>query len=287
MAEEGGPVERLTFSEIEVVGAKRFQSNAFLRPELIAWKSGGMVFSDASGTGVATTPMVARFKAISEAIERWAHMSVVTSSTPERFGIAVDPSSNGMAAFPGLWRRQARVAAVMEAAERFNLLSWWEGRLIAKVAETPWRDIRAVVLVSEAPGVTVILFRRANFGRYAYGHAAGIDFKSACKHAVAELERHDLVVQRFWQSRKKDDPSAFPVSAHSSERRSLFFATAEGHELFLQRLRSVPSKQFLVPKPIFDGPVPGEWNKYADVWRVVYEPPSRRFLGQETDYFFW
>ena len=38
---------------------------------------------------------------------------------------------------------------------------------------------------------------------------------------------------------------------------------------------------------VFDGPVPGPWGRYADVWRVVYAPPSDRFLGMEENYFLW
>jgi hypothetical protein len=33
--------------------------------------------------------------------------------------------------------------------------------------------------------------------------------------------------------------------------------------------------------------VPGPWSRYADVWRVVYAPPSDRFLGTEENYFLW
>ena len=78
-----------------------------------------------------------------------------------------------------------------------------------------------------------------------------------------------------------------PDDAHPIERRSLFFATEAGHELFLERLRSGPHKPVAKPRLVFDGPIPGPWGKYADVWRTVYQPPSDRFLGMEENYFFW
>jgi len=288
LAAQGGPIERLELAETTVLGVRQFQANAYLRPELVAWRSAGQVFGEAAGTGSADSPMVARFKAISEAIERWAHMAVLTSPDQGRFGFDVDPSSNGMAAFPGLLRRQARPAALMEAAERFNVLSWWEGRLRASKAETRWPGINAAVLVSGAPGVTVILYRRAAEGHVAYGHAAARDFDSACARAALELERHDFVVRRYLLAHAGNGTREVTDTAHPIERRSVFFAQPEGHEMFLERLRSrpeVPAK--LEPPLVFDGPVPGPWDKYAAVWRVCYQPPSVRFLGQDTRYFFW
>ena len=68
---------------------------------------------------------------------------------------------------------------------------------------------------------------------------------------------------------------------------SLFFALEEGHELFLERLRTRPTKALADPKLVFDGPVPGPWGRYADVWRVVYAPPSDRFLSMAENYFMW
>ena len=287
LAEHGGPVERLAVVDTTVLGERKFQANAFLRPDLVAWRTAGKVFGEAAGTGTADSPMEARFKAISEAIERWAHMAMLTSPEHDRCGFDVDPSSNGMAAFPGLWRSQARNAAQMEATERFNVLSWWEGRLAGHETETRWPGVRAVVLVSAAPGVTVILYRRSPSGNYAYGHAAADDVESACLRAAIELERHDFVVQRFLLAHAGVTKDELPASAHPIERRSLFFAQSEGHEMFLERLRSVPRREYRDPRLVFDGPVPGPWEKYAGVWRVVYEPPSERFLGPDEQYFFW
>lgn len=287
MASAGGPIEKLELADTSVLGTRQFQANAHLRPDLIAWQTTGHVFSEASGSGTASSPMVARFKAVSEAIERWAQMAVAVSSRRHKFGFDVDPSSNGMAAFPGLLRRQARPAALWEAVERFNVLSWWEGKLAATEQSTRWPGIKAVVICSEAPGVTVILFRRAAEGHVSYGHAAGPDFDTACTRAAVELERHDFVVRSYALTHAGILAAEVPEQTHAIERRSLFFASPEGHELFLERLRSRPRTVQAVPNLVFDGPVPGEWDKYASVWRVVYAPPSDRFLGNDGRYFFW
>ena len=225
--------------------------------------------------------------AISEAMERWAHWQLQAGSEGAKYGFDVDPSSNGMAAFPGLLKRQARAGAQLEAAERFNLLNWWEGRLPALESETRWPGVRAVTICSAAPGLTVILFRRTDDGFVAYGHAAAEDYAGACRKAAVEMERHAQVVTRFAATHAGRIHDILPATAHPIERRSLFFAREEGHQLFLERLSSSPAKAVTAPRLVFDGPVPGPWSRYADVWRVVYEPPSRRFLGMEENYFLW
>jgi hypothetical protein len=284
---DGGPIARLDTADTAWLGRRCFQANAYLRDDLIAWRQSHVVYGAANGTGVDASPMVARFKAVSEAMERWAHMAVLTAGEGGRYGFDIDPSSNGMAAFPGLLARQARPAAQMEATERFNLLSWWEGRLPALETQSPWPGVRAVVICSEAPGLTVILFRQSERGHYAYGHAAGLDFPTACAAAAMEMERHDLVVAHYMLAHVGEPGSALPAMAHPIERRSVFFSTPEGHELFLGRLRSRPRQQNRYPRLVFDGAVPGPWSRYADVWRVLYEPPSERFLGKDDRYFFW
>lgn len=287
LSADGGPIARVESADVTLLGRRCFQANAFLRDDLIVWRPSKVVYGPANGTGTDASPMVARFKAISEALERWAHMAVLMSADRGRYGFDVDPSSNGMAAFPGLYARQARLAAQMEASERFNLLSWWEGYLPALETKTKWPGVRAAVLCSEVPGVTAILFRQSEQGHYAYGHAAGLDFDSACERAAMEMERHDHVVGRYMLVHAGEADSVLPAAAHSIERRSVFFSTPVGHELFLGRLRSRPAHSPRHPKMVFDGVVAGPWNRYADIWRVVYEPPSERFLSRDDRYFFW
>jgi len=286
LADSGGPIDRLLMADVTILGRREFLANAYLKPGLGAERTGHRVFSPAHGSGVSPSPMVARFMAISEAMERWAHWEL-HADAEGKYGFAVDPSSNGMAAFPGLSRRQARTGALMEAAERFNLLHWWEGHLPAAESGTPWAGVHAATICSEAPGVTVILFKRTAQGFHAYGHAAALDYKSACHKAAIEMERHEMVLAHFARTHAGSLKEALPEGMHPIERRSLFFATEAGHELFLERLRSTPRRALARPRLVFDGAVPGPWTRYADVWRVVYAPPSDRFLGVEENYFLW
>jgi hypothetical protein len=284
LASAGGPIERLEVADTQVLGERCFLANAYLVGELAGNREGNALYSRANGSGTDASPMVARFKAISEAMERWAHWELHAGAERHKYGFDVDPSSNGLSAFPGFWRRQARQNSLLEAAERFNLLNWWEGRLAALESETRWPGVRAATICSEAQGLTVILFKRTEAGFVAYGHAAAMDFETACRKAAAEMERHAMVVARFALSHAGKIRDQLPANAHPLERRSLFFALDEGHELFLEHLRS-PARAEAELKLVYDGPVPGPWTKYADVWRVVYAPPSRRFLGPEENYF--
>lgn len=287
LATEGGPIARLELSDTTVLGRREFLANAFLKEDLASnlWTSD--VFSSASGSGTSPFPLVARFMAISESMERWAHWQLHNASEAARYGFDVDPSTNGMAAFPGIWKRQARRGALMEAAERFNLLNWWEGRLPAAETSTDWPGVRAAVICSDAPGVTVVLFKRAESGFVAYGHGSALNFAAACRKAAVEMERHVVMVSRFATAHAGRIIGQLPPDAHPIERRCLFFATDAGHELFLERLRSGPRKPAPKPRLVFDGAIPGPWSRYADVWRVVYEPPSDRFVGMEENYFLW
>jgi hypothetical protein len=130
----------------------------------------------------------------------------------------------------------------------------------------------------------VILYQRTPEGFFAYGHAGAMDFDSACHKAAAEMERHAQVVTRFARLHGGRLLDQLPANAHPIERRSLFFAEEAGHRLFLDRLRT-PVRDTTELKLVFDGPIPGPWTTYADVWRVLYEPPSRRFLSNDETYF--
>lgn len=287
LRESGGPIRRLELADAMVLGKREFLANAFLEEGLTGKLWEGGLFGSADGTGTSPFPMVARYMAISEAMERWAHWNLHLKPEGARYGYDVDPSSNGMAAFPGFFARQARRGALMEAAERFNLLNWWEGALPAAEIATRWAGVRAAVICSDAPGVTIILFKQIEGGFTAYGHGAAETFDSACRKAAVEMERHQLLVRHFATTHAGKIHGQLSDDAHPIERRSLFFATEAGHELFLERLRSAPTKPAPKPRLVFDGVIPGPWSQFADVWRVVYEPPSDRFLGTEENYFLW
>ena len=179
--------------------------------------------------------MVARYMAISETMERWAYRVKVRATDRELYGFDIDESSNGMAAFPGLFRTEARRRAMLEAVERASIIAWWEGAIDGEVRSTEWPGISALVLPSPIGfGVTVVAFREVRPDCFAYGQGAAVNYFGACERAVMELARNEYVLGLRgafrWALRCRTHPSDL------FERRCLFFSTAEGHAMFQERI---------------------------------------------------
>ncbi len=280
---DGGPIGRVSVRPFSVFGRRMFQANAWLASGVIGTRRRLTLYSDADGTGTAELPMVARHMAISEALERWAFHATVETEDRAVYGFDVDESSNGMAAYPGWIRGQARRRALMEAVERSSVIAWWEGLSDGEVRATEWPGISALVLPSPIGfGVTVVAFRETRPGAFAYGHGASTDFFGACERAVMELARHEYVMRLHRLSKRLD--SAEPTDLF--ERRALFFSGEEGYELFRERIGRSRGRMFSAPI-VHDAEITGTWSRYAVVWRVLIEPPTRSFLADTERYFFW
>ena len=285
-ADHSGPIDRIETSEFMVEGQRMFQANAFMRPGLLALQSNRSVYSDAAGSGTSESPMVARFMAISEAMERWAYHAKVKSPERAVYGFDVDPMSNGMAAFPGFFPLQARRKAYMEAVERFSLIAWWEGMLPSVEHPTEWPGVQAIIIWVGSDEVVVILHKRTKEGLHAFGHAAAKTFRGASRAAIIELARHEYVVRSYWLA-KACGCSAAAMPADLLERRSVYFASEEGHEEFVRRVRSEPHRRLPTRRLAFDGRIPGPWDRYAYVWRVVFHPVTDRYLQDGSNFFLW
>lgn len=282
LAESGGPIAQVETGRFPVRGKQMILANARLNPELTR-KRAFSLYSDADGSGTHPVLAIARHMAVSEALERWAFHSTVGSERAADFAFDIDPSTNGMAAFPGLLSRQARRKSVLEAVERFSLIAWWDGAVQGREFQTDWPGVSAIAIDGPFGGVTVVTWVRTEWGGYAYGHAAEENFSAACERAVIELARHEWILRSWWLgfvAGKKTTPT------NIFERRCLFFATEEGHELFQEHVRHKASG----PKPkadvICDRDIPGPWSDYAAVWRFALRPPSDGYLRGGERYFF-
>ncbi len=282
LAAEGGPVASVETGPFPIRGKQMFLANARLSPGLSRRAGPLVLFSDADGTGTDPVALVARHKAISEALERWAFHITARSERAEEFGFGADPSSTGMAAFPGLRRRSVRRSAVLEAVERYSLMSWWEGRASARRFETDWPGVSAVAIDGPFGGMTVIAYAPTEWGGWVYGHAAEESFGAACERAVMELARHEWVLRARWLATFAGETV---VPTNIFERRCLFFASAEGHALFQERLSRTHAGATPAADVICDAEIPGPWSDYATVWRFALRPPSDAYLREER-YFF-
>jgi hypothetical protein len=282
LATRGGPIAQIETGQLSVRGRRTILANARLIPGLSRDRSLSL-YSSADGTGTDPVPAVARHKAISEALERWAFNATVKSERAEEFAFDVDPSTCGMSAFPGLLRRHARRKAVLEAVERYSLMSWWEGTAEGRHFDTDWPGVSAVAIDGALGGVTVIVYAKTEWGGYVYGHAAEENFSAACEHAVVELARHELIMRASWLATVAGQPVK---SSNLFERRCLFFASDEGHERFLARLGRPARGALPTPEILCDRELPGPWSDYATVWRFALRPPSDGYLRGGDGYFF-
>ena len=285
----GGPIDHVEIFPFEILGKKMTAANAYIKQEYSKQSDKTLdYYGKADGSGVHSSPMVARYMAISEALERWAFFDKSQSEDLDLYGFDTDPTSNGMAAYPGLLPQKVKKLAQEEAIERFTLFSWWEGRLGAKAIRSPWKDISLVEITHNYSGDRVIIAYtyQPDPGFYCYGHAASEDLSTACQKAVLELFRHRKVMQLYFE-RNPAPYWGYTTIRDTWEKRSIFFGLPEGHRLFKERLSKSEWAEPLKLKTIFNGPLIGPWSKYATVWRVAYEPPSQAYLKSGHDYFFW
>jgi hypothetical protein len=283
LASFGGPIDSIESGTFPVRGQRMIQANARLSPGL-SRKSRHAIYGDADGTGTHRLASVARHMAVSEALERWAFHATVSSERAPEYGFDIDPSSNGMSAFPGILGRHARRKAMLEAVERYSIISWWEGRAEWRLFDTDWPGVSAVAIDGPQGGVTVIAFSRTSYGMYAYGHAAEESFGAACERAVIELARHEIVLRHWWLAYIGGEKRA---PSDLFERRCLYFSTAEGHAQFLRRIQDGHRGTMAPASVVCDRDIPGPWSEYATVWRFALRPPSESFLYAGDDYFFW
>jgi len=282
LAAQGGPIARVDLSTIQVGREKWFQASAALNSNLAGNRDFSVYSNKADGTGAHPLRTVATHIAVSEAMERWAYRQTVFSERAADYGFDIDPSSNGMAAFPGLLARQARRTAHLEGIERFWLFAWWEGHVDGQIMDTDWPGVKALIFSPPDGGFLALVFGRTALGNYAYGHAAHESLTTAITKAMVEMNRHDRVVRRYYA-----EGNGASAPTQLLEKRALFFASEAGHEMFQARLGRPRWKQELKFEIICDREIKGPWSQYATVWRSAARPPSDRFVRDDETYFFW
>lgn len=286
LATEGGPIEKILHEDCSIGGSPASQATAYLKEDIYP----GYTPKDAEGAGTHESPMVARFMAISEALERWALRETVNQGKLNEYGLDVDITSNGMAAFPGIFESQARKKAYAEAIERHCLISWWEGILpCSPLSVTNLKERGVEIANPYSSHSVVILWKLCHERYYCFSFGYGKNAEHATWRARIEMERTEAILADFYEK------VPFPTMSTINElddvilKRVVYFSTRHGFREFLDRLKApapeCPPKQ--KPKTIFDGKIPGPWNQYATVWRVVFDPPTRKHLEETHNYFFW
>jgi hypothetical protein len=282
LAESGGPIARIVSSPVSIYGHIIYQADAFLTPGLSPSKPTFAPRAEADGTGSNESDETARYMAVSEALERWAFQTECSGPNARRYGFHEDCSSNGMAAFPGFFKNQARRYAHLEALELLSMVTWWDGYIDASPVSSNFPGIDILRLHHPADfGEVVIAYRKSRSGHASYGYAAGNSLSSATTRAIVELARNELVITCH-----KICGRTNPISNYL-ERRCLYFASPDGYQEFLARVETGPSKTAPAWEPLYDGEIAGPWSRYATVWRTALRLPTHAFMDQRSNFFYW
>lgn len=230
------------------------------------------LYGDADGQGTAPTRAEACHRAVSEALERWAFYAASEGPDKARFGFDVEPSTTGMAAFPGLTRAGARALARLEAVERWSVLEWWRGSLPSRRRAGPGLPPGALeVHTPFARAAVAVVWTPPAEGRpAAYGFAAGPDFKRAAAKAGVELSRNARAL------------AGAAAPSGPDERRLVYFSGPVGFARFTARVDAAEREAASPPEAphaLVDAEVPGPWSRYATVWRVLW----RHRTGPDRD----
>jgi hypothetical protein len=283
---DGGPIDSLEESTIELLGSRYFIANARLKSGITVHNPTQSLFASVDGTGIGTTEANARFKAISEALERWAFYDV---SSYLGYGFEKEPTSLGMAAFPGLFARQARAYALREAVERWAIVAWWQGLTDAHTRTSDYSEVQLWEIDHPFRGFHVYLSRHTTDGCFdAFGVGCAHKPQLAVEQTVLEMERSRILLEQFHNKNVGFEEGDLVTLQDYSERRLVYFSLPAGCDAFEHRMGQMQRSQRVAkPSKIYDGPVKGPWSAYASVWRVVFEMPTQAYLDPNDPFFYW
>lgn len=284
---DGGPIERLEYSEGTLANMPCTHAEAYFRADLVdSRECARSVVEQPDGQASHRFPQVACHMAISEALERWAVSHCRMPGNESMAGMESDPSSYGFAAFPGLLKRQARKAAFRESIERHCLMCWWEGQLGHHILPDPLEGILALQIENPFSSHSVVILWSRHGDLHSYAFGAGDSLNQAVWRSLVELERNKAMLDCLCKN-KHIKPSLEEEFRGLSERRIEYFSTARGMSRFVDRLECPALGDHQPINLLFDAAVEGPWDQYASVWRTIIEPPSRDCLSDVEDYFFW
>jgi hypothetical protein len=246
IARDGSPLERLQIHTGPCPpasgGGAQNHASAYLRPDLFpsGYRRNLLSFAAPDGVGSHASRQIACHMAISEAIERWALHHLRAHGVTDRYGLDLDPSSNGFAAFPGLTSLPARRKAMAEAVERHCLLCWWEGLLDYHPLVDPAPGVKAIRLENPFGKDTVAVVWGPHRGIHTtYGFGIGKDAAGACRRSLVERDRCGAIIDHHLEGRRNASLRDRDVAAVEDpyERRILYFSGPQGFRLFHERLR--------------------------------------------------
>ncbi len=239
------------------------------------WANNSIIYSSSDGSGTSEYSHIAIYKAISEALERWAFYETI-DKFPKSFSFEVDPSTNGMASYPGFTSTTARNNAILEATERWAVSEFWKGHLPIRRHDSNIKNLQHYEILTKLKNIHVSLLAFEVDGFHCYSFACETTLKESFSHAMIELSRNIRVLKKF-----KNTNKTFNELLDINDKRLVFFSEKNGYDLFLQRILSAPRNVNKMPELICDAEIRGEWTKYSRVWRYLY---NNSFPQDEKDH---
>lgn len=233
-----------------------------LRPE---WVACSVVYNNCDGAGTSKYKNIAVYKAISEALERWAFYTTADIDE-KKFCFDLNPTTTGMAAYPSFTAKNARDNSILEANERWAIHEFWRGNLPAKERFSSIQNLRHLEIITPFKNCNISIVVHKVNDRYLYAFAAGKSLKNSFHHALVELARNVRVM-------KKLEGAVYVLEDFDdiSDRRLFYFSSEEGHDLFDGKVKYSPLSIKANPRVICDLEMRGEWSLYTKVWRYLYD----------------
>lgn len=288
---DGGPIEKIEVSRHGDKERTQFEAVAFLNKSLLPeGHNHSAIYSGGHGGGTSPSRNIACHIAISEALERWAFLAMVNSHDASTYGFDIDPSTSGMAAFPGLTSETARHYSNWEAIERWALAEWWlNGSPITLLPESNNTKGGLRLLLPFRSTEMVLLWETTASERTGYGFAAAKDISRATQKALVELNRNLRVLNRLYgQPGEIGQDFTSDDKLTTYDRRMLYFSSPDGSRSFHKKVKTSSTLPISPRKPrkVTDREIPGPWSRYARVWRTLYfEEDHRRIHTSANDIF--
>ena len=221
------------------------------------------IYSTSISSGTSETEKASVGIALSEYLERKAYDQISKSEKNKEFGFDLVRNTTGMAAH--WWGFKARRNAKHEALERWTLHHWWNDLLSFERVKSshPHRTILTKTYKQFKTTVVLICDYRKESGFF-YGFAAHKNYDKAYNKALVELDRNHRVLTYYYK--KKPELSEF------REKRVVYFSSSEGFSEFAKKVRKNEFiKDLAYPELYLDKEIPGPWQKWRRVWRVLFK----------------
>ncbi len=299
------PIKKISISKREIAPNKMgYEALAYLN---VPFFEKNIIYGTAAGTGSSIYRYEACQTAISEALERWAFIDTYKSQNASQYFFDVDPSTSGMAAFPGLTKHSVRGIALSEAIERWSVCAWWEEKLQTKslhVLDPTMMVTKPLALNSidsknilenitphnvgileiDSPwveySITIVFTKSKTTNTYAYGFASCNSYEKSYKKALIELWRNIYVLDLFFTK----EASSLNKVQTAQEKRLLYFASNNGFKKFISYINR-SHNNMSKPALLLDTEIKGAWSKYATVWRCLFDPSLLNHTASGEDYF--